>query len=99
VTGVRVTLSVNGIRHELDVEPRRTLAEVLRDECGLDSVHVDCADGTCGVCTVLVGDEAVRGCLMLGVQCEGADVRTVERPSVEGPGVEELIGDQPRRVS
>ena len=71
-------LTVNGEVHELDVEPRRTLADALRDECGLTGTHLACEHGVCGACTVLVDGDAVRSCLMLAVQCDGAEVRTVE---------------------
>jgi len=67
-------MSVNGHRRELDLEPARTLADVL----AADGVPVGCSDGTCGACTVLVGDDAVRSCMMLGVQCQDVAVRTAE---------------------
>ncbi|MET0423136.1 MAG: hypothetical protein ABW046_04645 [Actinoplanes sp.] len=79
-----VTVSINGVPLDLDIEPYRTLAEVL-PERGLGRAHQGCADGTCGECTVLVDGEAVRSCLMLAVQCDGADVRTVEGLSVDHP--------------
>lgn len=75
---MRVSLTVNDRRHDLDVEPRRTLADALRDDCGLTGTHVGCEHGVCGACTVLVDGVAVRSCLMLAVQCDGAAVRTVE---------------------
>ncbi|MEV0132127.1 (2Fe-2S)-binding protein [Dactylosporangium sp. NPDC050688] len=75
---MRVSLTVNDRRHDLDVEPRRTLADALRDDCGLTGTHIGCEHGVCGACTVLVDGVAVRSCLMLAVQCDGAGVRTVE---------------------
>ncbi len=75
---MRTILNVNGERYELDVEPRRTLADALREDCGLTGTHVGCEHGACGACTVLVDDQAVRSCLMLAVQCDGAEIRTVE---------------------
>jgi len=76
VTNLR--LYVNGDRHDLDVEPRRTLADALRDDCGLTGTHLGCEHGVCGACTVLVDGEPVRACLMFAVQAEGSSIRTVE---------------------
>ncbi|WP_433073678.1 (2Fe-2S)-binding protein [Dactylosporangium sp. CA-052675] len=75
---MRVTLAVNGKAVELEVPPRRTLADALREECGLTGTHLGCEHGVCGACTVLVDGEAVRSCLMFAVQCDGRAVRTVE---------------------
>jgi aerobic carbon-monoxide dehydrogenase small subunit len=75
--------TVNGDPYALDVEPRRTLADALRDDCGLTGTHLACEHGVCGACTVLVDGDAVRSCLMLAVQCEGAAIRTVE--GLSGP--------------
>jgi carbon-monoxide dehydrogenase small subunit len=75
---VRTNLTVNGSRFDLDVEPRRTLADALREDCGLTGTHLGCEHGVCGACTVLVDGVAVRSCLMFAVQCDGAQVRTVE---------------------
>ncbi|MEV5544435.1 (2Fe-2S)-binding protein [Saccharopolyspora shandongensis] len=62
----------------LDVEPRRLLADVLRDECGLTGTHLGCEHGICGACTVLMDGKAVRSCLVLAAQCDGSSLRTVE---------------------
>jgi carbon-monoxide dehydrogenase small subunit len=75
---VRIGLRVNGIAHQLDVEPRRLLSDVLRHQLRLTGTHVGCEHGVCGCCTVLVDGEPARSCLMLGVQADGADIRTVE---------------------
>ncbi|WP_433224044.1 (2Fe-2S)-binding protein [Dactylosporangium sp. CS-047395] len=75
---VRLALHVNGRTHEVDVPARRTLADALREDCGLTGTHVGCEHGVCGACTVLVDGDAVRSCLMFAVQCEGAQVRTIE---------------------
>jgi carbon-monoxide dehydrogenase small subunit len=75
---VRTNLAVNGSPFDLDVEPRRTLADALREDCGLTGTHLGCEQGVCGACTVLVDGVAVRSCLMFAVQCDGAQVRTVE---------------------
>jgi carbon-monoxide dehydrogenase small subunit len=75
---LQTTLTVNGRPYELDVEPRRTLADALREDCGLTGTHLGCEHGVCGACTVLVDGEAVRSCLMFAVQCDGRAIRTVE---------------------
>ncbi|QJY49942.1 (2Fe-2S)-binding protein [Pseudonocardia broussonetiae] len=73
-----VTFSVNGERVSLDVEPRRTLADALREDCGLTGTHLGCEHGVCGACTVLVDGQPARACLMFGVQADGCSVTTVE---------------------
>jgi carbon-monoxide dehydrogenase small subunit len=75
---VDLVLAVNGQAYELRVEPRRTLADALREDCGLTGTHLGCEHGVCGACTVLVDGEPVRSCLMFAVQAEGATIRTVE---------------------
>jgi carbon-monoxide dehydrogenase small subunit len=75
---MRTTLTVNGQRYDVEVEARRTLADALREDCGLTGTHLGCEHGVCGACTVLVNGDAVRSCLMFAVQCDGAAVRTVE---------------------
>jgi len=73
-----VTLKVNGKPHRIEVEPRRSLADALRDNCGLTGTHLGCEHGVCGACTVLHDGDPVRSCLMFAVQAEGAEIRTVE---------------------
>ncbi len=75
-TPLRVT--VNGRRHEHRVEPRLLLSDFLRHELDLTGTHVGCEHGVCGACTVLFDGEPVRSCLMLAVQADGHEVRTVE---------------------
>jgi carbon-monoxide dehydrogenase small subunit len=75
---VRVRLLVNGERHEIDVEPRRTLADALRENCRLTGTHLGCEHGVCGACTVLLDGQPARACLVFAVQCEGVSIRTVE---------------------
>lgn len=75
---IDINLNVNGTDHALRVDPRRTLADTLRDECGLTGTHLGCEHGVCGACTVIVGDDAVRSCLMFAVQAQGETIRTVE---------------------
>ena len=74
----RVSLNVNGHDQAIEVEPRRNLADALREDCGLTGTHVGCEHGVCGACTVLVDGQPVRSCLMFAVQAEGKAVRTVE---------------------
>jgi len=73
-----VSLTVNGREHELVLESRKTLADVLRDDLGLTGTHLGCEHGICGACTVLLDGEPVRSCLVFGVQADGREVRTVE---------------------
>ena len=68
-----IGLTVNGIQHELAVEPRRLLVDCLREDLGLTGTNIGCEQGVCGTCTVLVDGETVRSCLMLAVQASGAD--------------------------
>ncbi len=75
---VEIQLRVNGEPTRIDVEPRRTLADALREDCGLTGTHLGCEHGVCGACTVLVDDEPVRSCLMFAVQADGTSVTTVE---------------------
>jgi carbon-monoxide dehydrogenase small subunit len=75
---IDVVLTVNGRNYEVRVEPRRTLADALREDCGLTGTHLGCEHGVCGACTVLVDGDPVRSCLMFAVQAEGAAIRTVE---------------------
>ena len=74
----QIRLRVNGREHELTVEARRTLADVLRHDLGYTGTHLGCEHGICGACTVLVDGGPVRSCLMFGVQADGSDVTTVE---------------------
>ncbi len=75
---VDITLTVNGEAHEVAVEPRRTLADAIREDCGQTGTHIGCEHGVCGACTVLVDDIPVRSCLMFAVQADGKRIRTVE---------------------
>ena len=75
---VEVTLSINGRDYPLRLEPRRTLLDAIRDECGLTGTHMGCEHGVCGACTVLLDGQPIRACLMFAVQAEGAAIRTIE---------------------
>jgi aerobic carbon-monoxide dehydrogenase small subunit len=78
-----VAVQVNGRRREAMVEPRLTLADFIRHQCGLTGTHLGCEHGVCGACTVLVDGAAVRACLMFAVQADGREVTTVE--ALAGP--------------
>jgi carbon-monoxide dehydrogenase small subunit len=73
-----ITLSINGHDHAITVEPRRTLADAIREDCGQTGTHIGCEHGICGACTVIVDGEPVRSCLMFAVQADGKKIRTVE---------------------
>jgi len=73
-----IVLRVNGEEHRGTAEPRVTLVDFLRDELGLTGTHVGCEHGVCGACTILMDGRTVRSCLMLAVQAEGHELRTVE---------------------
>lgn len=74
----RVTLTVNSQTYEVDIEPRRTLADVLRDECGLTGTHLGCEQGVCGACTVLIDGSPARSCLLFAAGFENREITTVE---------------------
>ena len=73
-----VSLRVNGEDVSERVEARKTLVDFLRDDLGLTGSHIGCEQGVCGACTVLLDGAVVRGCLVLAVQCDGAEVETIE---------------------
>ena len=73
-----ITLTINGRAHAITVEPRRTLADAIREDCGQTGTHIGCEHGICGACTVIVDGEPVRACLMFAVQADGKKIRTVE---------------------
>jgi aerobic carbon-monoxide dehydrogenase small subunit len=75
---VEIALDLNGRSYRVRVEPRRTLADAIRDDCGLTGTHIGCEHGVCGACTVIVDGQVVRACLMFAVQAQGRRIRTVE---------------------
>jgi carbon-monoxide dehydrogenase small subunit len=79
-----VALTVNGVPREGSVEARQTLADFLRDDMELTGTHLGCEHGVCGACTILVGGEAVRSCLMFAVQANGKDITTIEGLAHDG---------------
>jgi len=81
---VDIKLTVNGTSYEGRAEPRKLLVDFLREDLGLTGTHSGCEHGICGACTVLFNGEAVRSCIMLAVQAEGAEIATVEDLSKDG---------------
>lgn len=79
-----VTVHVNGHAYTEWCEPRRTLADYLRHDCGLTGTHLGCEHGVCGACTVMVDGQTARACLTLAVQADGRDVTTIEGLSAGG---------------
>jgi carbon-monoxide dehydrogenase small subunit len=73
-----ITLNINGRDYDIRVEPRKTLVDAIRDDCGQTGTHIGCEHGICGACTIILDDEAVRSCLMFAVQAQGRKIRTVE---------------------
>jgi carbon-monoxide dehydrogenase small subunit len=73
-----ITVELNGAQVTHDVEPRETLADFLRERCGLTATHLGCEHGACGACTVAVDGQATRACLKLAVMCDGRSVFTLE---------------------
>lgn len=75
---VKVSLEVNGVRFEGEVEPRKTLADFLREELGFTGVNLGCEHGVCGACSVLLDGAVVRSCILLAVQADGVKITTIE---------------------
>src|SRR5438445_10903654 len=73
-----IRLRVNGVEHEGAIDVRKTLVDFLRDDCELTGTHVGCEHGVCGACTILMNGQAVRSCIMLAVQANGAELMTVD---------------------
>jgi aerobic carbon-monoxide dehydrogenase small subunit len=81
-----VSLTVNGARHESDVEPRELLVYYIRENLGLTGTNVGCDTSTCGSCTVLVDGQSVKSCTMLAVQADGREITTIEGLAGDGDG-------------
>ncbi|HTZ77625.1 MAG TPA: (2Fe-2S)-binding protein [Stellaceae bacterium] len=81
---IDIRLTVNGVAHEGRAEPRRLLVDFLREDLGLTGTHAGCEHGICGACTVLFNGEAARSCIMLAVQANGAEIRTIEGLAEDG---------------
>ena len=78
IDSVTLQLRINGNSYQVSVEPRKTLADTIREDCGLTGTHLGCEHGVCGACTVLVDGLPVRSCLMFAIQCQGVEIETVE---------------------
>jgi aerobic carbon-monoxide dehydrogenase small subunit len=79
-----VAMSVNGERYEREVEARKLLVHFIRDDLDLTGTHVGCDTGSCGACTVLLDGQAVKSCMLLAVQADGAEITTVEGLAPDG---------------
>ena len=75
---ISITVTVNGVKHTADVEPRLLLADFIRENLDLTGTHVGCEHGICGACTILMHGDSVRSCLTFAVQVDGAEIETVE---------------------
>ena len=89
---MKITLTVNGEQRALDVEPRVSLVDALRDELRLTGTHTGCEHGVCGACTVLIDGEPSRACLMFAVQAEGYAITTIEAVA-PAPGELSVVQD------
>jgi carbon-monoxide dehydrogenase small subunit len=84
MTTQRIQVTVNGVRHEADVEPRQLLVFFLREQLGLTGTHVGCDTTNCGVCTVLLEGVPIKSCTCLAVQADGREIRSVEGLEQDG---------------
>jgi aerobic carbon-monoxide dehydrogenase small subunit len=84
VSAKRITVTVNGERHEREVEARRLLVHFLRDDLDLTGTHIGCDTGNCGACTVIYDGIAIKSCMMLAIQADGAAIETVEGLAADG---------------
>ena len=75
---VKITVTVNGRRHERDVEPRRLLSDFIREDLRLTGTHLGCEHGVCGSCTILMNGKSTRSCLTFAVMADGAEISTIE---------------------
>ena len=81
---MKVSMTVNDTTYEHDVEPRTLLVQHLREDMGLTGTHVGCDTSSCGACTIIVNGETVKSCTLLAVQCDGAEIKTIEGMSTNG---------------
>ena len=81
---MEVSMTVNGTTYTNDVEPRTLLVHYLRENLRLTGTHVGCDTSSCGACTIIVNGETVKSCTLLAVQCEGAEIKTIEGMATNG---------------
>ena len=81
---MKVSMTVNSTAYEHDVEPRTLLVQHLRENMSLTGTHVGCDTSSCGACTILVNGETVKSCTLLAVQCEDAEIKTIEGMATNG---------------
>lgn len=81
---IPITITVNGVEHSADVEPRLLLVHYLREKLGLTGTHIGCDTSQCGACTVLLDGMAVKSCTVLAVQADGSQITTIEGLAVDG---------------
>lgn len=84
---MQISLSINGVSHDIEVEPRRLLSDAIRHDVGLTGTHVGCEHGVCGACTILIDGEPMRSCLMLAVAAQEYEITTVEGLGCAGGGL------------
>jgi carbon-monoxide dehydrogenase small subunit len=84
VTGETISVTVNGETYEQDVEARQLLVHFIRDELELTGTHIGCDTGNCGACTVICDGHAIKSCMMLAIQADGATIETVEGLAADG---------------
>lgn len=77
-TGQKISVTVNGVNYEREVEPRLSLGDFLRHDLQLGGTHLGCEHGVCGACSILIDGKSVRACLMLAIQADGLEITTIE---------------------
>jgi aerobic-type carbon monoxide dehydrogenase small subunit (CoxS/CutS family) len=95
VSSRRITVEVNGVQYEREVEARRLLIHFIRDDLSLTGSHIGCDTGNCGACSVLIDGVLVKSCMMLAVQADGAKIETVEGLASDGElnGLQQAFSD------
>ena len=95
VSSRTITVEVNGVQYEREVEARRLLIHFIRDDLNLTGSHIGCDTGNCGACSVLIDGVLVKSCMMLAVQADGAKIETVEGLASDGElnGLQEAFSD------
>lgn len=87
---VAITLRVNEVQHSLEIEPRRALSDVLRDDLAHTGLHLGCEQGVCGACAVLIDGEPAVSCLCLAVEADGCEIQTVEHIASASPAMKRM---------